>query len=854
MSQPQKIRLFLEHETYGTVEISEPFKTDAFAYTVEQDKGRKGRDVTYGGEEVSLYFPDAYGIATSDPQTLPNGIVVNHLTMGLPYILAAWRETGFETVMTLIAKDYWDETISIGELDFSEASFKTDGLTYAECKVIQDSRRAEIKRQAETNIDLLSPLDVNGNAIQAIGTSGIFIKALPTDQRSTWTTPTGLGNNGSSTTRGDENSASTNRSGVNTAVQTGEYGIERSLGFISSRFALVSGTGGFFPNGGNSFTFVQAANELSNVEISITNILGESQLLINDSAGVTIDSAQSRTRLVVNVGVLTDYDNPRVKYELSNQTIDYTAPFDPLSQSEDLPTSASVTIPLVLRGEYIWIYFEPNTTAEMTGTASGFGDEAQATLLVIVDSMDVEITATSTAVSSVIQAVRYHDIYKQLLTSINGSTLISTQTDTGFLADLYAFNGYLLRGITDKPLNATWKDRAERLQAFNLDYQINSDNVYIGSEADYYPNNEIIVLTETPDNDFSYETNERATCNLMEMKLQGYLNTDSQDSEEAPTLSAVHTETQLKFPNTRVENILSIDVKDILDPITIEQARKLAITQKPLTTGKYDEKIMLIDTVSIPENTHYEFTAYLLQQVDEDGNLRLLNRGTSDDQDAFFDWTSLGFALGSVITITGGDNAGTYTTLSYDFSVVVLEPLVATPTYDGLGVITIDYPLDNVTLMNRTTEGFTTAVEGFSNQRFTPKRLAMLHGQTMANICRFRPNGEIRISKPPINADFTTQLYSESEPVIENEPIPVSELPSPLITANIIDTRAALTLAQAKAVTQAMETINDDGTIGGYITVQGEAGTTTRIYPQKCAWLMLGEYAELIGEEKHSLT
>jgi len=33
----QKIYLYLRHATYGEVEITEPLKTDAFAYTVEQE-------------------------------------------------------------------------------------------------------------------------------------------------------------------------------------------------------------------------------------------------------------------------------------------------------------------------------------------------------------------------------------------------------------------------------------------------------------------------------------------------------------------------------------------------------------------------------------------------------------------------------------------------------------------------------------------------------------------------------------------------------------------------------------------------------------------------------------------------
>lgn len=842
----QKLTLYLYHEEFGEREITEAFQTDAFAYTLEQQKNRFGRDIRIGGEEVSLRFEAVYGIAISAPQTLPDGSIINHLSMGLPYILYYWKATGFETKMELRAKDYLGNTLSVGELDFTEASFKTDGLTYAECKTFWQSTAVQIKRWQEAECDILSETDRVGNPIQPATLYDIFFKALPTPQNSTWHSPDSDIASGQAIITGDEDEQEITRTGSNNAFVTGEYGIERSLGYISGRYALVSGIGGFFPDGGNNFTYIQAANQLSNITVSLSNINAYAQQVALDGVGTTITSATGRVRLVINIGLLPNFNQPRLQYIVDEKNLIYTNPADsPDTQNFDV--SYTVNIPLMLRGEYMWIYLETDATAVITGTTTTATYIASG----VMETMDVAISAISTAVSSVTKAVKYVSLVEQPLLWINGTPLIAPRLrDGGFMGDVYAYNGSLLRGITDNPFSVTLKDRFERLQAFNLDYQVNDDNVFLGNERDFYPNRELAVFTETPDADYNIETNERATCNIVDLKFTGYLNQNEQDSTEEPTRSAVHTVTQYTTPNERCENILSIDIKDILDPITQEKARKLAITEKPNTTGKYDEKVMLIDTVPIPEGMTWSENVYVQMQIDEDGNLQILNGVVeSDQQQYYFDWRTLGFSDGSTFTITEGENAGSYTVLERTFSVLTLS---GSPTFEGKAMITMSYLLDNVLLMNRTTEGFAIAVDGFSNQRFTPKRILDLYSETLANICRFHTHSVIMTNKPPINADFTTRLDGEVNLVVESNPVSVNQLRQALITANIINSRVAMTMAQAKQLYTDYSTVFEDGTVGGYITIRAEAGATRRMYLQKSPYLLLTEICELKGEEKYS--
>ena len=61
-----------------------------------------------------------------------------------------------------------------------------------------------------------------------------------------------------------------------------------------------------------------------------------------------------------------------------------------------------------------------------------------------------------------------------------------------------------------------------------------------------------------------------------------------------------------------------------------------------------------------------------------------------------FNWTVLGFKVGALFTIEGEENAGTYTVLSVDTSVVTLTPITATPNFDGDAFVNLSWTLNNV--------------------------------------------------------------------------------------------------------------------------------------------------------------
>ena len=76
-------RFFLnfKNNSVGRLEITEPIGFDGATFTIEQDKKRYGRDVSYGSEEVSLDFY--------------SGVYSNGLTFEFNNLIRYYEEFGF---------------------------------------------------------------------------------------------------------------------------------------------------------------------------------------------------------------------------------------------------------------------------------------------------------------------------------------------------------------------------------------------------------------------------------------------------------------------------------------------------------------------------------------------------------------------------------------------------------------------------------------------------------------------------------------------------------------------------------------------------------------------------------------
>jgi hypothetical protein len=141
---------FLEF-SFGRVEVLEPIGFDASNFVIEQDKKMFARDTVYGNDEISLYFGNEYSEPLSVERMLNNGMIIRHKNSGLDLLLQENKDFGAEAVVNyILQKDGIDFTV--GQLDFGGAV--TDGLTYFECKIIQNNELAKIKRREKVKINL----------------------------------------------------------------------------------------------------------------------------------------------------------------------------------------------------------------------------------------------------------------------------------------------------------------------------------------------------------------------------------------------------------------------------------------------------------------------------------------------------------------------------------------------------------------------------------------------------------------------------------------------------------------------------------------------------------------------------
>lgn len=833
------IYLKFTNDATGRVDIIEPVKFDVAAFTVEQGKGRYGRDVSFGNEDASLEFIDVYADATSEPYQLPDGTVVRHLSMGLPFLLEYWERFGSESIVEMVLEED-GETFTTGVIDFPSA--KTDLISRFECKVVQENERAVFKREAETKFDVFGSVDRMGEPIEPLAPVNVLLPALPLQQTSLWrATPNNV--TGVARTFVFNNQIIQINTGVNNISIPVQYSIENSLGYIFAvdRLDPVGISGTWVPNDGLNFTYLEALDELSNVEISLTNIVGStSQIKVDDLVNnITVTSGSGRARVLVVVGDI--YNAPRlveVLYERSFGFVDS-------SPVVALPTEMSITIPLILRGERAYIYLELTNEAELSGTA-----QTSTATYSVFGSMNgesgrIKITATATGIDSIVKALPYVSLFEYAAKWMNESNVIAPKLQSGILNNLYAFSGFMARGYKDKAYYNTWKELSDNLQWLNFDYQINPDNeVFIGHEDDFYPDYEIGTYLQLSPEDFDQYCADRFLAKLVEYEFKNY----EKDETQGASLDSVHTNIQLQLPNQNTGNKIKYETDLILDPKRIEKIRRAGVNTKPDASTTDDDNTVIVDTVPLAPGSMGGFSANLLQRINEDGHLQLLN--SSNDEPGRFGWDSLGFGVGSIFTIVSGDNAGIY--LVSEITPTVLTLWGGAPSFEGNQIITVQYPLNNVQLTVRQSQGFDLIEgiqEGFYNLLYTKKRILETYfSKQLATMTMYHPNGEIGVVVK--NNDTLRTQFMGGAIIGEAEPIPVSSLETPTLSPKESKTKLLLPFATALHIFREYNRIKD-GKIGGFIRVYDTLNRVMRVDLKKADYVWVEEMMELTAEVRY---
>ena len=784
--------LNFKNDSTGLIEITEPVKFDGASFTVEQDKSRYGRDISYGNEEVSLEFYDG---------TFDNG-----LTMGLFNLLDYYKTYGFESEVEFILNKN-GVTFTVGLLDFQMA--KTDLLTYFECKVIQENNRAIINRRKDINVDVFSDKDLDLNTITPLTTENILLKAKPVLQISEWKSV------GSETFPIDSTDPTKIWGLFNFAQTNVSYGIENSLGWLQN----IIYTSNILD--AEKFGIIYAQNKLNDIKVT-----------------ATIDMTY-----VVTQGVFPDFGFMAL-YLCWGDT------FDPSNTSTTRHLlyndtwGASVEKTVLLNDTFEFTIDEVNQGGKVWLFWAGIG-YVDCNIDVTHRSFNIKVDAVSTSIDSVIKGVRYIDLFKQNIKSISGLNIDAPKFDvSGEFYEQFAFNGKLIRQYTDKPFYVNFKDLTEGLQELNADYQINQNDVFIGQYNDFYNNVDLGGFLQAPDTEFNTNFNDRYSINAFNYSYKTF----EQNKDENNTVDSIHTEAQFLLPNKLVENVKKVEVNYIRDPFSIEASRRQGINTKESTSLDNDDKIFLIDIYPLDPSSVGGFGLRLLMRMN-DSKLEILNN-TLDGEGTPFDWTLLGFVIGSEFSIISGKNIGTYIVFSLEKEKIVLTPIGFTPSFEGDGFIKTEYPLNNVNYINRTNEGFTEILnlssgDNFSNLRYSIKRNMKYWSSYLKTASKYKPSGIIQNTFFKNNGLLSTKYGSETVATVEGGNINVTDLSDAILSPMFYKTKVVAEFETVKTL------LDNLATQKGFIRVIDTNNRVLKIHPTKLDYEWVTNLLTIEGEQRN---
>jgi len=733
---------FLDLPLIGKIEISEPFKFDGSTHEIKREKGRHSRDVIISNQDIELEFHREVFEPIEVPQVLPDSTILNYVTHGFDYLVNEINTKGWE-----IRVEY---TINYNGTDFTTGEI--DGLTYKvfddylSIKISQNTLHAYIKKNDSVKIDAFSNKSLTGLPITPCSTTDIFLKAKPILQKSKW---------GEKTLPLIQNTGTATNAQISIPISNAlvDYRIENSYAPFDPFFKGLDVS--FSEN--NDFRYanrlITATTDLSGITLKINklNVQGFANFgtfTLNISRAIF----DSDGDWVENVGTTIQPINSVGSVSIVNQ--DFVIPIPDMSDGESLIVSMDC-------------FF----------ATSGLVSFDQKFLSYSVES--VEISLTSTAISTIVKGIRLYDLLRHQAHSYD-TTLndLGVFNNTSEYWNNFCFNGRMLGNLANQDFNNEFKNLYNSVcdEAF-ADYQIDNNGITIDFIDNYYKDEEIAVFTEMPSNDVNYTANSDYSINLFNLKFKN--SSSDRTGNEVDTNDDVHTSLQLKMPSKKADADLSIEFDHIRSAQLIEEQRRKGNTIDGKTrTLENDEKLFIIDCVPLAPNTRNKFTQFLRYRILNTPNqLEIVSNGT-------FVWTNLGMQVGQTISVSfSGLPSGTnFQILALEDFTIRLQYLNNLPTSNSNGEkpITFDYILQGVLYTNRTKEGFT-KIEGvanpdnYSNLKYSLKRILNKWRKIINTAGQYLIGKEANVTEIKINNELVTRLTGESANVVDFAPIEITE-------------------------------------------------------------------------------
>jgi len=786
----------------GMIEISEPIGFDAASFVLMQDEGRYGRDVTYMNEEISLSFIKGYFNRIATGYYDQYGRFIRNLTHGFDQLIECYQKVEFESEVEYILEKNGVQFIT-GVLDVSNA--ETDLIKEFKCKIIQNTKKALLKRRKDVEVDVYSDKDCDLKPIPPLQPVNILLLAKPVYQISVW-----------------EKSPQVVLDSLlrygNFAVNITSSGIDDTLTPFDNYPNLTGLTDTI-----NTLKYVRALNDLTGVKLKI-DLTGSLEYITNFNV---LGDTDESVRLSLNYVI---FQEPYSFGSAFPDTLWFKTLGGNSAQSFVLPTLLEFDLPDVQNGFCLAVWWDCHHIH-----TDPVGDENHRPYVKF-NTLKQTISATSTAFNSVIKGVRFCDYAEQNTKSIAGMSLDAALYQyRGKHYNNFVFNGYGIRQF-NKPFYSIFKKNAEQLREINGDFQINENRIIFDNFKGFYRNVDMGGLVVLPDEKQKHSVNQRFTFNTIEIKFNEF----EQDRDEKNTTDSIHTQAKYLMPSKQVENNKVIEIPFIRDPFAIEAARRQGIIEKPTTSLSTDDKVFMIDVVEIAPNESYTFSTMVLFTWNTSLNqLTISNTGN-------FNWSLLG--IGSQFKILSPVNVGNYNVVSTTLNKIVLSPIGTIPHTNGEKYAKFFFYYGAIQYKNRTDEGFTILQNllssgNYSNLRYKISDIADNWADYFKTACIGNETGFIKNTFFKNNGKLRSEFANERIR-IEEENLDIAGLEDKILTAK--ECKSTFT----QPFEETLQLFRDVLEVRGFKRVLGNDGKITKQYFKKLGYEPPTEKLEIIGEIK----
>lgn len=625
------------------VEINEPIGFDKVDFNLTRSEKLHSISSNFAGNSIEFEFNKDVHINVFES------------------IIQEYKVNGFlGDVMLFIS--YNGNELFKGSFDFSTT--QTDMLNYLKCQIVNKDKLYLLDKNKNVAVDLLRDKDLDKNTVTPAPISTLSLPPVELFKESIW----------------EDFNVETHiipvNSAFNNAQNTVKYEINDSITWMRLREPLSDGlTDNLRP-----FQLVSAKENLKNISVTIEYETGTYFQTLRTGAAF-------ETQLWLYYGEERPDLNKSDWADQVNKTLLTSIFLDNYPQTFPLPSVLNYNIPSLPRGSGIWIAWKSEKGLRFYNTGS-----------------KITINGTSTNFYSLTNSIKYTELVSNAVKKI--ANINNVVWNINYYNDTYAFNGNLLRNITDKGFEVKWQDIAKQLNERNLGayYNEDTDTLVIDHRNNILGNDLIGSYGDLSKKDFYFVTeDENFIVNKFSYKYSKFQ--AQKENNVNGNNASVHGESEWYIANKTFEGSIDVDLPFIRDSFMIEDIRQKALEYKEDTATNEDSTVILVETgLNSPVLEVTETVK--VNAMFENGHQILRNDGS-------FSWEKIGISTMSDIYI----NDYRYyvsNVMTREQLTVAPHPGTTPPELDGIMTITIRYTVlaDRVAVLSN----------GLLNQSFSVRQ------------------------------------------------------------------------------------------------------------------------------------